>query len=124
LHNIGEARVYRIIDAIPKAQDDLELVKMLVHRYHCAAGAEIAMAWKLPTEIVDACAAHHDPSAMQTPHVRLAMIADCVVDTLLAQGEPDWSCFEKLGVELSVAQKIVERTKKSAELSTVRPSRG
>ncbi|HYP77142.1 MAG TPA: HDOD domain-containing protein [Polyangiaceae bacterium] len=39
---------------------DTKLVNDLVQRYHTAAGAEVAMAWRLPTEIVDACAAHHD----------------------------------------------------------------
>ena len=54
LHDIGEARIYRILDGLPNKPEDPKLVKQLVQRYHTAAGAEVAMAWKLPTEIVDA----------------------------------------------------------------------
>jgi HD-like signal output (HDOD) protein len=37
-----------------------------VHKYHCFAGAEIATTWQLPSEIVDACALHHqsEPAAI------------------------------------------------------------
>jgi putative nucleotidyltransferase with HDIG domain len=116
LHDIGEARIYRILDSLPKP-DDQKLVKQLVQRYHTAAGAEVAMAWKLPTEIVDACAAHHDPAAVGVPHVRLVMIADAVCDALDAGKTPNLQRFEALGVEVSVARRIIDQTKKAAATS-------
>ena len=116
LHDIGEARIYRILDGLPKL-DDPKLAKELVQRYHTAAGAEVAMAWKLPTEIVDACAAHHDPAAAAVPHVRLVMIADAVCDALDAGSSPSFERFEALGVELSLARRIIEQTKKSTATS-------
>jgi putative nucleotidyltransferase with HDIG domain len=115
LHDIGESRIYRILDGL-KLPSDPALVAALVRKYHESAGAEVAMAWKLPTEIVDACAAHHDPSAAAVPHVRLVMIADCVVANLEAEStqekrEIDFAAFDKLLVDPSIARRIIEKTR-------------
>lgn len=115
LHDIGEARIYRILDGL-KLQAEPELVASLVRKYHESAGAEVAMTWKLPTEIVDACAAHHDPAAAANPHVRLVMIADCVVAALEAETsqdkrEIDFGAFDKLLVDPSIARRIIEKTR-------------
>jgi putative nucleotidyltransferase with HDIG domain len=115
LHNIGEARVYRILDAISLPVPDRALIKRLVQKYHCVAGAEIAMAWKLPAEIVDACAAHHDEAAGSNANVRLVMIADSIVEALEATqlGKPvNYAGFEKLGVSLDVARVLIHKTRK------------
>ena len=115
LHDIGESRIYRILDGV-KLPADQALVESLVGKYHESAGAEVAMAWKLPTEIVDACAAHHDPTAAANPHVRLVMIADCVVAALAAEDGPekraiDFERFDKLLVDPSIARRIIEKTR-------------
>jgi putative nucleotidyltransferase with HDIG domain len=115
LHDIGEARIYRILDSL-KAPSTPELVAELVRKYHESAGAEVAMAWKLPTEIVDACAAHHDAAAAATPHVRLVMIADCVVAALEAEvgqekREIDFEPFDKLLVDPGIARRLIEKTR-------------
>ena len=115
LHDIGEARIYRVLDGL-KQRGDAKLVESLVRKYHESAGAEVAMAWKLPTEIVDACAAHHDPTAAATPHVRLVMIADAVVDALEAESdqvkrEIDFAAFDKLLVDPSIARRLIEKTR-------------
>jgi putative nucleotidyltransferase with HDIG domain len=115
LHDIGESRIYRILDGV-KVPADPELVESLVRKYHESAGAEVAMAWKLPTEIVDACAAHHDPTAAANPHVRLVMIADCVVAALDAEDgqdkrEIEFDTFDKLLVDPSIARRIIEKTR-------------
>ena len=120
LHDIGEARIYRILDGLPRV-DDQRLVRDLVQRYHTAAGAEVAMAWKLPTEIVDACAAHHDLKAVGVPHVRLVMIADAVVDALESGRSPNLERFEALLVDVSVARRIIDLTKASASATSIRP---
>ncbi len=114
LHDIGEARIYRILDALPSTEERA-LVKRLVQKYHCVAGAEIAMAWKLPTEIVDACAAHHDASALDNPHVRLVVIADAIVDAieLAALGKPQsFAAFERLGIDEAAARVLIDKTQK------------
>ena len=115
LHDIGESRIYRILDGV-KLPSTPSLVASLVRKYHESAGAEIAMAWKLPTEIVDACAAHHDPAAAATPHVRLVMIADCVVAALDAEAgqekrEVAFEPFDKLLVDPGIARRLIEKTR-------------
>ena len=120
LHDIGEARIYRILDGLPRF-DDPKLAQDLVQRYHTAAGAEVAMAWKLPTEIVDACAAHHDPKAIGVPHVRLVMIADAVVDALESGKSPNFERFESLLVDVSIARRIIDLTKSAASPTSIRP---
>ena len=116
LHDIGEARIYRILDSLPKV-DDPKLACDLVRRYHTAAGAEVAMAWKLPTQIVDACAAHHDDSAIGVPHVRLVMIADAVVEAIEAGRSAKLERFEALLVDVSVARRIIDLTMQASTLS-------
>ncbi|HEX2870325.1 MAG TPA: HDOD domain-containing protein [Polyangiaceae bacterium] len=115
LHDIGESRIYRILDGSKHAATTQQ-VTQLVQKYHESAGAEIAMAWKLPTEIVDACAAHHDPAAAANPNVRLVMIADCVVAALEAEAgqekrELDFEPFDKLLVDPSIARRLIEKTR-------------
>jgi putative nucleotidyltransferase with HDIG domain len=115
LHDIGEARIYRILDGL-KLPTTPQLVSSLVRKYHESAGAEVAMAWKLPTEIVDACAAHHDAAAAANPHVRLVMIADCVVAAFEAEvdqdkREFDFEPFDKLLVDPTIARRLIEKTR-------------
>jgi putative nucleotidyltransferase with HDIG domain len=115
LHDIGESRIYRILDGL-KLPTSPQLVASLVQKYHESAGAEIAMAWKLPTEIVDACAAHHDPAAAANPNVRLVMIADCVVSAFEAEvdqdkREIDFEPFDKLLIDPGIARRLIEKTR-------------
>ena len=115
LHDIGESRIYRILNGL-KLPTTPQLVTSLVQKYHESAGAEVAMAWKLPTEIVDACAAHHDPAAAANPNVRLVMIADCVVAALEAEAgqdkrEIDFEPFDKLLVDPGIARRLIEKTR-------------
>jgi putative nucleotidyltransferase with HDIG domain len=119
LHDIGESRIYRILDGL-KAPSTPALVAALVDKYHESAGAEVAMAWKLPTEIVDACAAHHDPTAASTPHVRLVMIADCIVNAFEAESghekrEIDFEPFDKLLVDPGITRRLIEKTRPFVE---------
>jgi diguanylate cyclase (GGDEF)-like protein/putative nucleotidyltransferase with HDIG domain len=78
LHDIGEARVYRILAQMPAVPTDAEVTD-LVARFHAKAGARVAQVWKLPPAIVDVCADHHGDFATATPHVRLVMGADALV---------------------------------------------
>ena len=115
LHDIGESRIYRILDSL-KLPTTPQQVASLVQKYHESAGAEVAMSWKLPTEIVDACAAHHDAAAAANPNVRLVMIADCVVAALEAEAgqekrEIDFDPFDKLLIDPGIALRLIEKTR-------------
>jgi putative nucleotidyltransferase with HDIG domain len=115
LHDIGEARVYRILDG-SQLPAEPQLVESLVGKYHESAGAELAMTWKLPTEIVHACAAHHDRAAAANPQVRLVMVADCVVAALRTESSQDgrdidFDAFDRLLVDPRTARRIIEKTR-------------
>jgi HD-like signal output (HDOD) protein len=118
LHDIGEARIFRILDEVPRQQRlETRLVNQLVERFHCAAGADVAMAWRLPSEIVDACAAHHDESGTNVPHVKLVMVADAIVEAMKTApiSRPvdevaDTDTFNDLGIDDEMALLLVQRT--------------
>lgn len=104
LHDIGEARIYRILEDLPEAVPGTAEVQTLVRQYHCRAGTDVAMSWHLPAEIVDACAAHHDDVAPESESVRLVMIADMLVDPI----GPDQQRLATLGIDASQWQRMSE----------------
>ena len=79
LHDIGEARIYRIFSQMPRALEAGEHVHELVARHHCKAGADVARAWHLAADIVEACEAHHGPPEGASLPVRIVMGADALV---------------------------------------------
>jgi HD-like signal output (HDOD) protein len=81
LHDIGEARIYRIL-ANYKETIDPAVIEDLVVRYHRRAGAELAIAWGLPEPIIEACARHHDDPAKASNLVKMVMMADHLVGIL------------------------------------------
>jgi putative nucleotidyltransferase with HDIG domain len=115
LHDIGEARIYRILAGQPRPQEGMPLVEELVAKYHTTAGAEVARAWRLPSDIVDVCAAHHDEAAAGTFHVRLSMLADLVVETLEAEKRsapvPAVERFLKLELDELKLERVLKKTR-------------
>jgi diguanylate cyclase (GGDEF)-like protein/putative nucleotidyltransferase with HDIG domain len=79
LHDIGEARIYRILARMKNSPEAGPGLDALVARHHARAGADVARAWHLPTEIVDVCTRHHDDVRNMAPHVRVVRAADEVV---------------------------------------------
>lgn len=119
LHDIGESRIYRILEGIGGLDPAAPEIPLLVQKYHCVAGAEVAMAWKLPTDIVDACAAHHDERARENPSVRLVMIADAVVAAIEAadrDGSANLEALESFGIDARSAELLIQKTRVHAEM--------
>jgi HD-like signal output (HDOD) protein len=88
LHDIGEARIYRILANYKEVIDPVVL-QDLIMRYHRRAGAELAIAWGLPEPIIEACAHHHDDPAKATALVKMVMIADVLVDMVERRQVPE-----------------------------------
>ncbi len=86
LHDLGEARVYRLLDRLDTPPSAVEAA-VLVDRYHTEAGGDIARAWKLPQDVVDVCAGHHRASLEQSLPVRLVQIADLLSPEVAARAE-------------------------------------
>lgn len=87
LHDIGEARVYRILSE-SKVTPSAGEAQALVEKYHPRAGAELAMRWALPDEIVQVCRRHAEKGPPPSDQLRLVRLADLLVDQL-EQNAPD-----------------------------------
>jgi HD-like signal output (HDOD) protein len=87
LHDIGEARIFRILSSLPESLQGVDGARILVARHHCQAGTELAVAWRLPEPIIEACGRHHGDPATASPLVRMVMAADILVD-MVEIGEP------------------------------------
>jgi two-component system cell cycle response regulator len=80
LHNLGEARVLRILAGMPRPDEGVEPVLALVEKYHTQAGAQLAEKWHLHSDIVQACALHHDERHIESRPVRVAMMSDALTE--------------------------------------------
>jgi HD-like signal output (HDOD) protein len=88
LHNIGEARVLRILAGLPQPSGGMKVIRDLVERYHAHAGAQLAEKWNLHSDIVQACALHHDMKHVESRPVKVAMLTDLLAE-LVKKKEPD-----------------------------------
>jgi len=112
LHDIGESRVYRILDeskGVPSGEEAAQLVS----KYHPRAGAELAMRWALPDDIVQVCRRHEDKDTPPNDRLRLVRLADLLAPRIEeATKEPAplaGSGIEQLGVSPDLAQTIIDR---------------
>jgi diguanylate cyclase (GGDEF)-like protein/putative nucleotidyltransferase with HDIG domain len=97
LHDLGEARVLRILSALPTPPGGSGVILALVQKYHTRAGAQLAEKWSLHSDIVQACTLHHDASQATSLPVRIAMVSDLFVK-LAARG-PNAKLDEKSAEE-------------------------
>jgi diguanylate cyclase (GGDEF)-like protein/putative nucleotidyltransferase with HDIG domain len=111
LHDIGEARIYRILAHTSTAPEDGAAVADIVAKHHAKAGAGIAQVWKLPPQIVEVCASHHDDPTKVAPHVRLVMASDLVVrlcESPAALPEDSVAKLVALGIRADRVKALVE----------------
>jgi len=117
LHDIGESRVYRILSegkAVPGNEEATDLVR----KHHPRAGAELAMRWALPDDIVQVCRRHEEKGAPPTEQLRLVRLADVLVElvknatdpTALELPELPEAALAELGVSRDQARAILERS--------------
>jgi diguanylate cyclase (GGDEF)-like protein len=95
LHDLGEARVLRILAKLPSPPEGEPLIRELVQRYHTQAGAQLAEKWNLHSDIIQACALHHTPEHAESRPVRIAMLSDRLARVAAARTAP---CHEDLVV--------------------------
>jgi putative nucleotidyltransferase with HDIG domain len=116
LHDIGESRVYRILSE-SKLTPSAEEAKQLVDKYHPRAGAELAMRWALPDEIVQVCRRHEEKGTPPSDQLRLVRIADMLASYVQEQSESLDLLREKideLGVTVEQARTIIGRSIEAA----------
>ena len=112
LHNLGEARVLRILASLPTPSEGMQVVRELVERYHAHAGAQLAEKWNLHSDIVQACALHHEERHAESPPVKIAMLSD-VFAKLSVRGkaeptEEESVAYRKLGIADTHATAIIK----------------
>ncbi len=88
LHNLGEARVLRILAGLAQPSGGMKVIRSLVERYHAHAGAQLAEKWNLHGDIVQACALHHDMSHAESRPVKVAMLSDLLAELVRKREEP------------------------------------
>ena len=111
LHNLGEARVLRILANLPQPAGGMKVVHDLVERYHTQAGAQLAEKWNLHSDIVQACALHHEERHAESLPIKVAMLSDVFATaSTRPRREPteeDAAAWRKLGVSDQHAQNIL-----------------
>jgi HD-like signal output (HDOD) protein len=116
LHDIGESRIYRILSE-NKPAPSAEEAAALVQKYHPRAGAELAMRWALPDEIVQVCRRHEDRGTPSSDQLRLVRVADLVVSHVKEQSDsPELAqpVLDELGLSLELAKTIIGRSIEAA----------
>lgn len=111
LHNLGEARVLRVLASLPTPAGGTAVVHELVERYHAHAGAQLAETWNLHSDIVQACALHHSEQHAESRPVKIAMLSDLFADLLRARprrdpNEQEMERWRKLGLTDLQGRKI------------------
>jgi diguanylate cyclase (GGDEF)-like protein len=114
LHNLGEARVLRILASQPTPPEGLPAVLALVDKYHTQAGAQLAEKWNLHSDIVQACALHHDERHTESRPVRIAMISDLLCDLVALEPEkrddhPAVARLEKLNLKRPQVDQVLRQ---------------
>jgi len=91
LHDIGQLLMYTAsptlflaaLDQHQREDIPLFIAERAVFGYdHCEAGSVLATTWKLPTDIVDAIAAHHAPNEFGSEMGNLVHISECLSHAL------------------------------------------
>lgn len=111
LHNLGEARVLRILADLPTPADGMRVIHDLVERYHTHAGAQLAEKWNLHSDIVQACALHHEERHAGSRPVKVAMLSDAFATAITRPkrepNEADAETFRRLGLTDAQAKGIL-----------------
>ena len=111
LHNLGEARVLRILASLPTPREGMRIIHELLERYHAHAGAQLAEKWNLHSDIVQACALHHELRHAESPPVKIAMLSDIFAKlSVRGRAEPtqeEAQAYRKLGITDPQASAII-----------------
>ena len=86
LHDIGRARCWKLL-AKNRGAVDLAAAAAAVEAVHALAGAELAAAWHLPEEVIEACRWHHEPTEHE--YATLIAAADAVAHLDEGRGTTD-----------------------------------
>jgi putative nucleotidyltransferase with HDIG domain len=107
LHDIGRARCWKIVSTV-RGKVDVESAEQAVNEFHAGAGAELAAAWHLPEEVVEACRWHHDPGNRTYPLIAAASDALAIVEVTRGDTDEARTCLTALGLLPAHVEEVVE----------------
>lgn len=121
LHDIGESRVYRILSESPTPLG-VDEAAALVHKHHPRAGAELAIRWALPDEIVQVCRRHEERGRPASDQLRLVRVAELLLIHVQGQNDSpevvqaalDTEQLEELALSFELACTIIGRSIEAA----------
>jgi putative nucleotidyltransferase with HDIG domain len=113
LHDIGRARCWKLL-AKGRGAVDLVAANAAVDELHAVAGAELAAAWRLPDEVVEACRWHHEPGERPFPLIIAAADALAQLDEGRTSSEDARARLCDAGVSPDRADELMERAAKEA----------
>lgn len=107
LHDIGLARCWKLVAAI-RGRVNVEEAAAAVEELHAEAGAELATAWHLPDEVVEACRWHHHPEGRIFPLVAAASDALACLEAKGGDGEEARKCLVELKMLPLHVEEVIE----------------
>jgi putative nucleotidyltransferase with HDIG domain len=117
LHDVGRARCCKVLARLPDAKgrprSELEHIADVLHE---PAGAALAAAWNLPTEVVEACARHHRPTSVVGALVCATdLLAHTIEDAQPPPRERLVGALDRIGVGAHEVDDLVEQLAKEVE---------
>lgn len=117
LHDVGRARCLKLAARRMRGNFTLEEALAVVDSLHERAGASLAEAWRLPQDVIEACAYHHSPEGK--PMALLVAAADYITKHVV---NPERASIEDIEKGLAAAnvppedmQELIEQTRSDAE---------
>lgn len=109
LHDIGRARCWKVISQLRDPVTEADSLPV-VDELHVRAGTELAVAWHLPVEVVEACRFHHDPGDRSV--ARIIAACDAIARSTESRGTVDEArdALLAMGVPKERVEEALERT--------------
>jgi putative nucleotidyltransferase with HDIG domain len=83
MHTASPGHALQVLDRYQRDDAPLVVAERAVFGYdHCEAGGALASAWKLPPDIVDAIAAHHEPDGACREICDIVHVGECLSHAL------------------------------------------
>jgi putative nucleotidyltransferase with HDIG domain len=132
LHDVGKLPLLAMLRKAANKESEVTpaLVGRMFRQYHEEAGAALARAWRLPEELIEVAARHHDFAA-NTRHAGSAALASLVhkIDLFLSLGSEDEfralvhaAEFEQLAVAVERRHGLLLQAQAAFEAQLAEPS--
>ncbi|MFN7701114.1 MAG: HDOD domain-containing protein [Deltaproteobacteria bacterium] len=118
LHDVGRARCIKVLAKLPQARGRPRIeLEAVADELHEPAGAALAVAWNLPSEVVEACARHHEPTSAVGSLVCAAdLLSHHLEDPESVQRQDVEVAMARIGVSSAEVEELMEPLRKDMEV--------